>query len=314
MHAHDHTHDGHDHGPGAAGHGHAPASFGAAFAVGTGLNAAFVAVQVMFGLWAHSMALLADAVHNLGDVLGLLIAWGAAVLAKRHPTRDRTYGWGRGTILASSTNAVVLLLSCGAIAIEAIRRFGDPAPVGGRIVMTVAALGILVNGLSALLFMRGRKEDLNVKGAFLHMAYDAAVSAAVVGAGLLIMMTGWLWLDPVTSLLIVVVIVGGTWGLLRASLDLALDRVPEGIDMTEVGAELRALPGVAEVHDLHVWALSTTETALTAHLVVEGGDPDALIRQAGALMRTRFRIGHATFQVETPTLAETCALRPAHVV
>ena len=310
-HDHGHSHAGHPH----AGHSHAPASFGRAFAIGTALNAGFVAAQVFYGLAAHSMALLADAVHNFGDVLGLLIAWGAAIMARRLPSRARTYGWGRGTILASLTNAVVLLLGCGAIAVEAIRRFGDPAPVGGVTVMWVAAFGIVINGATALLFMRGRHGDLNVKGAFLHMASDAAVSAGVVVSGLLIVGTGWLWLDPVTSLAIVAVITAGTWGLLRDSLNLAMDAVPGGIALAEVEAALQGLPGVVEVHDLHVWGLSTTQTALTAHLVHNGsGGAAALLGLACDRVRERFGIGHATFQVETLDIAESCALRPAGVV
>ncbi len=301
---HAHAHD----------HHHAPASFGAAFAIGTALNVAFVAAQIFYGLLAHSMALLADAVHNFGDVLGLLIAWGAATLANRGPTSAHTYGWGRTTILASLVNAVVLLVSCGAIALEAIRRFGEPAPVAGATVMGVAALGIVINGATALMFMRGRNDDLNVRGAFLHMAADAAVSAGVVVTGLLITLTGRNWLDPVSSLAIVAVIVAGTWGLLRASANLAMDAVPEGIDLADVEAVLRALPGVEDVHDLHVWGLSTTNTALTAHLVQASGDATALLREAEHEVRTRFRIGHATFQVETPELAQTCALAPAHVI
>jgi cobalt-zinc-cadmium efflux system protein len=311
-HNHGHSHAGHAHAHG--GHSHAPASFGTAFAVGTVLNAVFVAAQVFYGISAHSMALLADAAHNFGDVLSLLIAWGAATLARRGPTSARTYGWGRGTILASLANAAVLLVSCGAIALEAIRRFAEPAPVAGFTVMLVAALGIVINGATALMFMRGRHADLNVKGAFLHMVADAAVSAGVVATGLLIALTGQDWLDPVSSLAIVAVIVAGTWGLLRASANLALDAVPEGIDLAEVEAALRALPGVADVHDLHVWGLSTTATALTAHLVQEDGDAAALIRRADAVVRARFRIGHATFQVETPELARTCALAPADVI
>ena len=309
---HGHAH-GHAHGPG--GHSHTPASFGRAFAIGASLNAGFVAVQVGFGLAAHSMALLADAVHNLGDVLGLLLAWGAAVLARWRPTQARTYGWGRGTILASLTNAVVLLLGCGAIAVEAVRRFGAPAPVDGDTVAWVAALGILVNGATALLFMRGRKDDLNVRGAFLHMAADAAVSAGVVVSGGLIALTGWRWLDPVTSLAIVAVITAGPWSLLRDSANLAMDAVPDGIEMTKVEAALRALPGVVEVHDLHVWGLSTTETALTAHLVQDGaGEAATLLRLASTQVREQFRIGHATFQVEPAEAALACELRPDHVV
>jgi cobalt-zinc-cadmium efflux system protein len=308
---HEHGHHGHTHGLGG---GHAPASFGKAFAIGTTLNAGFVVAQVFYGLAAHSVALLADAVHNLGDVLGLLIAWGAATLARRLPTPARTYGWGRTTILASLTNAVVLLLGCGAIAVEAAQRFNDPAPVGGTTVMWVAAVGIVINGATALLFMRGRKDDLNIKGAFLHMAADAGVSAGVVIAGLLMTLTGWHWLDPVTSLLIVAVITIGTWNLLRDSANLALDAVPGGIDLASVEVALRGLPGVIDVHDLHIWGLSTTETALTAHLVHDGGNAAVLILAACREVRDNFRIGHATFQVETPELAEACTLRPAHVI
>jgi cobalt-zinc-cadmium efflux system protein len=312
-HAHDHRHDHHGHAHGSGG-GHAPASFGKAFAIGIALNGGFVAAQVFYGLAAHSVALLADAVHNLGDVLGLLIAWGAATLAKRLPTPARTYGWGRTTILASLTNAMVLLFGCGAIAVEAVRRFHDPTPVGGSTVMWVAALGIVINGATALMFMRGRKDDLNIKGAFLHMAADAGVSAGVVIAGLLMTLTGWHWLDPVTSLLIVAVITIGTWNLLRDSANLALDAVPGGIDLAGVDGALRGLPGVIDVHDLHIWGLSTTDTALTAHLVHDGGDASVLILAACREMRDNFSIGHATFQVETLQLAEACALRPAHVI
>ena len=322
-HNHEHTESGaHHHEPGEhrhahehAGHSHTPSSFGRAFAIGITLNAAYVVAQVFYGLAAHSVALLADAVHNLGDVLGLVIAWGAMRLAMRQPTQTRTYGWGRSTILASLTNAVVLLFSCGAIAVEAVRRFGNPQPVGGTMVMWVAAIGILINGATALMFMSGRKGDINIKGAFMHMASDAIVSAGVVVAGGLIRFTGWLWLDPVTSLAIVAVITIGTWSLLRDSVNLALDVVPGGIELPEVEEALRALPGVVEVHDLHIWALSTTETALTAHLI-QGteGDADGLVRQASSEVRRRFNIGHSTFQVETPQSAVDCELRPGSVV
>lgn len=313
-----HSHDGHDHSGhahGVAGHSHAPASFGRAFAIGTAVNALFVAAQVFYGLAAHSMALLADAVHNFGDVLGLLIAWGAATMARRTPTPGRTYGWGRATILASLTNAVVLLLGCGAIAVEAVQRFGEPQPVASGTVMWVAALGIVINGGTALMFMRGRKGDLNIRGAFLHMASDAVVSAGVVIAGLVIGLTGWLWLDAATSLAIVAVITIGTWGLLRDSVNLAMDAVPGGIDCAAVETALLALPGIVEVHDLHVWGLSTTETALTAHLVVTDIHASTdLLRAACTLVRARFAIGHATFQIETTETADLCELRSALVV
>lgn len=313
----DHSHDGHDHGHshGRGGHVHAPASFGRAFAIGTALNAAFVAAQVFYGLAAHSVALLADAVHNLGDVLGLVIAWWAMRLAKRRPTLTRTYGWGRGTIMASLSNAVVLLLGCGAIAIESVQRFGNPQPVAGGVVMWVAAIGILINGATALMFMRGRKNDLNIKGAFLHMASDAVVSAGVVVAALAIQFTGWSWLDPATSLLIVGIIVLGTWGLLRDSMNLAMDVVPNGIELPKVEEALLNLTGVSEVHDLHVWALSTTETALTAHLLQDSaGRESGLIAAACTEMLARFKIGHCTFQIETAESAGVCGLRAADVV
>ena len=275
----------------------------------------FVATQVFYGLVAHSVALLADAVHNVGDVLGLLIAWWAIHLAKRLPTLTRTYGWGRGTIMASLTNAAVLFLGCGAIAIESIQRFGNPQPVAGGIVMWVAAVGIVINGVTALMFMRGRKNDLNIRAAFLHLASDAAVSAGVVVAGLGIQLTGWLWLDPATSLLIVAVIVFGSWGLLRDSMNLAMDVVPAGIDLSQVEKALLKLPGVTEVHDLHVWALSTSETALTAHLLQDSGGPESgLIAKASAAMQERFKIGHCTFQIETAESAGVCGLRAADVV
>ena len=326
MSGHDHDHaqdhaDGHEDAGGGgshSGHGHAPASFGNAFAIGITLNAAYVAAQVFYGLAAHSVALLADAVHNLSDVLGLVMAWAAIRLARRGPTQTRTYGWGRGTILASLTNAVVLLLGCGAIAIEAVQRFSHPHPVAAGIVMWVAAAGIAINGVTAMMFMRGRKDDLNIKGAFLHMAADAAVSAGVLIAALAIQFTGWQWLDPLTSLAIVAVIVFGTWSLLRDSVNLAMDVVPEGIDLAKVNEALLALPGVSEVHDLHVWALSTTETALTAHLIqsrsIEAGAGAGLIALACAEVRKRFKIGHSTFQVETADSADACGLRPADVV
>lgn len=327
MAGHDHSQDQHgSHGAGHggheagdsgshAGHAHAPASFGRAFAIGITLNAAYVGAQLFYGLAAHSVALLADAVHNLGDVLGLVLAWVAMRLAKRLPTRTRTYGWGRGTILASLSNAMILLIGCGAIAYEALLRFNEPRAVAGGVVIWVAAAGIVINGITALMFMRGRKDDLNVRGAFLHMTADAAVSAGVLVAGILIRVTGWLWLDPATSLLIVAVIVFGTWSLLRESIGLAMDMVPEGIDLSNVETTLRALPGVVEVHDLHVWALSTTETALTAHLIQESpGDGVGLIAKASVAVRMQFGIGHSTFQVETADSADACVLRPADVV
>lgn len=316
-----HDHAGHSHGShahshgchGHHGHSHAPAGFGRAFAIGASVNAGFVLLQVVAGFASGSVALLADAVHNLGDVLGLLIAWGAAVLTARAPTARRTYGWGRSSILAALFNAVVLLVGCGAIAAEALGRFAHPAPVDSAMVMAVAAAGIVVNGGTALLFMRGRHGDLNVRGAFLHLLSDALVSAGVVVSALVVQLTGWTVVDPLTSLAIVGLIAWGTWGLLRQSVDLAMDAVPEGVDRTEVQDALRALPGVSEVHNLHIWALSTTSTALTAHLVADAPGP-TLVRDAGAMLRHRFGIGHSTLQLECADAADACALRPDHVV
>ncbi len=302
--------DGHRHGA----HDHAPASFGRAFLVGTLLNLAFVAVEAGYGIAANSVALLADAGHNLSDVLGLLIAWGAATLSKRQPSAHYTYGLRRTSILAALINALVLLLAIGAIVYEAIGRLVSPQHVAGGTVMAVAAIGILINGATAWLFARGRKGDINIRGAFLHMAADAAVSAGVVASGFLIGRTGWLWLDPATSLVIAVVILAGTWGLLRQSVEMALDRVPGEIVPRDVDAALAALPGVTRVHDLHIWPMSTTETALTCHLVMPAGCPgDHFLRDASAMLHDRFEIGHATIQVERDE-NEACAQAPASVV
>ncbi len=318
-HAHEHGHgQGHDHGHGhthAHGHVHAPASFGAAFAIGMALNLAYVAGEALYGVAAGSLALLADAGHNLGDVLGLGAAWLAASLGRRRPSSRFTYGLRRSSILSALFNAMLLLVVTGGIAWEAVRRLLHPDPVAGRIVMVVAAIGIAVNGATALLFMSGRKDDLNIRAAFLHMASDAATAAAVVVAGLLITLTGWLRIDPVVSLVVAVVIVIGTWSLLRQSIDLALDAVPPGIDRSAVELYLRGLPGVADLHDLHIWGMSTTETALTAHLVRPGQAPDdALLRDAASTLSRRYGIGHATFQVECGTDGEPCALASANVV
>ena len=306
---------GHDHGHG---HGHAhhhhdaPASYDRAFALGIGLNLAYVAAETVAGLVAGSLALLADAGHNLSDVLGLALAWGAAWLARRQPTERRTYGLRRSSILAALANAMLLLVAIGAIAWEAVKRLQEPEPVATGIVLLVAFIGVLINGGTALLFMRGRENDLNIRGAFLHMAADAGITLGVMLAALVIGWTGWLWLDPVTSLAIAVVILVGTWGLLRDSVDLALDAVPRGIDPAEVRAFLQAQPGVAEVHDLHIWAMSTTETALTAHLVLPDALPDdGFLARMRHDLEHRFRIGHATIQVER---GDPCPQAPAHVV
>jgi cobalt-zinc-cadmium efflux system protein len=308
-HAHRHDHHGHSHG-----HAHAPASFGAAFAVGISLNFGFVLLETVYGLIADSVALVADAGHNLADVLGLVLAWWATSLARKAPSARRTYGLKRSSILASLVNAVVLLVGVGGIAVEAARRLGAPSPVDGTIVMWVAAVGIAVNGFTAYLFLRGSKGDLNIRGAFLHLASDAAVSLGVVIAGLVIGYTGWLWLDPAVSLVIAAIIILGTWSLLRESLDLALDAVPIGIDPAKVEAYLLDLPGVAAVHDLHIWGMSTTETALTVHLVRPGGGlDDALLDSAAADLTRRFGIAHSTFQVEQGDGAE-CRLASPKVV
>lgn len=314
AHGHGHHHHGHSHGPGGH-HHHAPKDFGRAFAIGVALNLGFVLVEAGAGLITHSLALLADAGHNLSDVLGLLLAWGAAVLAKRAPSARRTYGLRKGTILASLANAALLLLAVGAIAWEAVRRFGSPEPVQTGPVMIVAAIGIAINTATALMFMKGAEDDLNVRGAFLHMAADAAVSAGVVVAALAMGLTNWLWIDPVVSLAIVVVIVMGTWGLLRDSLDMALDAAPRGIDPGKVREWLAGRPGVSEVHDLHIWAMSTTETAMTAHVVRPLDDShDQFLHDACAELASRFKIGHVTIQVETSHGAHRCALAPEGVV
>jgi len=275
------------------------------YAIGIALNLAFVILEFAAGLASRSTALLADAGHNLSDVLGLALAGGAAWLAGRAGGARRTYGFGKATILAALANAVLLVLACGAIGWEAVRRFGAPQEVQTGLVMGVAGAGVVVNLATALLFRRGREHDVNLRGAYLHMAADAAVSLGVVGAGLLIALTGALWIDPLTSLVIVGVILAGTWGLLRESLDLAMDAAPARLDMDELARFLGSLPGVTGQHDVHVWNLSATETALTAHLVrAEPGDR-AFFDQAADGLFHRFGIAHATLQVETDT-GEAC--------
>jgi cobalt-zinc-cadmium efflux system protein len=270
-----------------------------AFATGIALNFGFVIIESFLGVVSGSLALLADAGHNLSDVVGLLLAWGADYLSRRKPSERRTYGWHGSSILAAMLNAVILLLAVGAIAWEAVKRLAHPAPVAGKTVIMVAAIGVIINTVTALLFRSGRKNDLNIRGAFLHMAADAAVSAGVVAAGVAILLSGWLWLDPALSLLIAAVILAGTWGLLRDSVNLALDAVPAGIDRGAVETYLQSLPGVSAVHDLHIWGLSTSEAALTAHLVkVLPGDDDALIAQASRELHERFKIAHTTLQWE----------------
>lgn len=305
---HSHDHSGH-------GHVHAPKDFGNAFLIGVILNAGFVAAEVVYGILGNSLALLADAGHNLSDVMGLLLAWGASVLVKRAPTRRFTYGLRSTSILAALINAMLLLVVTGGIAWEAISRFRHPSDVQGTTVIVVAAIGVVINLATALLFMSGRKGDLNVRSAFVHMAGDAAIALGVGIAGFAILYTGWHWLDPLVSLVIALLVIAGTWSLLRDSVILALDAVPEGIDVESVRRYLESVRGVSEIHDLHVWGMSTTETALTVHLVVPGGYPgDALCFEVCAELRERFSINHATIQIEIGDTGRTCTLAPAHVV
>jgi cobalt-zinc-cadmium efflux system protein len=309
--ANEHDHHGHAH---HGHHHHAPAQLDAVFAVGAGVNLAFALAEVGFGFAANSVALIADAVHNLGDVLGLLLGWAAVWLHRRPPTARRTYGWGRFSILVALSNAAVLLISVGAIGIEALHRLHAPAPVASRLVMLVAAIGILVNGGSALLFLRGRHGDLNIRSQYLHLAADAAVSLGVVIAALGMRLTGWGWLDPMTSLVIAVVIAYSTWAPLLEATDLAMDAVPASVSRGAVHDWLTGLPGVTEVHDLHIWALSTTETALTVHLVYADQAEDRRPHDLALELRRRFGIGHATMQIESDADAALCRLRPNDVV
>lgn len=309
-HSHTCSHAGHDHGHGHV-HGAGPNASGNAFFIAVFLNTAFVVAEFAFGFIANSTALMADAGHNLSDVFGLLLAWGAAILARRAPAGRFTYGLRGSSILASLANAVFLLVACGGIAWEAVQRFSQAPVVNGLTVTIVAGVGIAINGISAWLFVKGSKGDLNIRGAYLHMLADAAVSLGVVIAGVAMMFTGWHWLDPVVSLVIVAVIVAGTWGLLRESVHLVLDAVPAHIDAPAVDAYLRQLPGVSDVHDLHIWAMSTTENALTAHLVIPDGHPgDAFIDDVSAALHARFGVQHSTLQIEQGTTKHSCCLAP----
>ncbi len=301
-----HDHDHH--------HAHGPVDFGRAFALGAALNIGFVAVEGTAGFLTDSVALLADAGHNLSDVLGLLVAWAGAELAKRPASKRFTYGFRGSSILAALTNSVLLLVAVGAIGWEAIQRFSDPPAVPGGVVMIVAGIGIVVNLSTALLFARGRKHDINIRGAYLHMATDAAVSLGVVIAGGLILLTGARWIDPAISLVIVAVILWSSWGLARESLTMALQAVPDGIDADAVERTLTGLPGVARVHDLHIWPMSTTEAALTAHLVMPGGHPgDAFLIDLQHRLAHDFRIDHTTVQIELGEGAECRMHGRAHV-
>lgn len=305
--SHDHSHHAHD-------HSHAPRDFGSAFALGASLNLALVVAELTYGWWANSLALISDGVHNFSDVLGLLLAWGGSWLATRRPTASRTYGYRRASILAALGNAALLLVATGGLLLEAAERLlSAPPEVASGTVIWVALVAILINTATALLFLRGREQDLNIRGAFIHMAGDAAVSLGVVIVALLITQTGWRWLDPAASIAIGVVILWSSWGLLRAALNLALDAVPEGVDPGAVEAYLAGLPGVCEAHDLHIWGMSTTETALTVHLVRPDSQPDDRFLAAIAHeLEHRFRIHHATIQIETGE--GDCRLAPANVV
>ena len=308
MHTHDHSHAGH-------GHCHTPANFGNAFLIGITLNTVFVLVEMIYGFKANSLALVADAGHNVSDVLGLVMAWGATILAKKKPTLRHTYGLQSSSIIAALANAALLLIVTGGIAWEAVLRFMYPEPVVEQTVMIVAAAGILINGISALLFMNGRKGDLNIRGAFLHMAADAAVSFGVVIAGFIILSTGWLWVDPVVSLAIAIVITLGTWGLLKDSVNLALHAVPSTVDPIKVRDFLVHAPGIKSIHDLHIWAMSTTEVALTAHLIMADGHPgDAFINGLAHELHHDFGISHSTLQIEMGDRNIECVLAPDNVV
>jgi len=300
-HKHDHGHGHHHHGD--------PTSHGRAFAIAIILNSIFVVVEFAYGFIAHSTALMADAGHNLSDVLGLGLAWGAAILAQRKPDSRYTYGLRSTSMLAALFNAMLLMLACGAIAWEAVQQLLHPSPVAGATVSVVAAIGIAVNGISAWLFMAGSKDDLNIRAAYLHLAADAATSLGVLLAGLAVIYTGWNWLDPAASIVIVAMIMLGTWALLRDSLRMMLAAVPDNVDAPKVEQFLRGSAGVSGVHDLHIWSMSTTETALTAHLVMPAGYPgDLAIDAIGTQLRERFSIQHSTLQVELGTTEHACAL------
>ena len=302
----EHGHDHADHHHGHA-HVHAPANFNQAFAIGIGLNAVFVAIEAFYGWKVNSLALLADAGHNLSDVAGLVLAWGGALAGKLQPSARNTYGFKRASILAAFANAVLLLVAMGSLAWEALGRFSSPVPTQGVTVMVVAGIGILVNTATALLFMRGSAHDLNIRGAFIHMAGDALVSLGVVIAGALTLKFGWNWLDPAVSLAIAAVIVAGTWGLFRQSMHLLFDGVPDQIDLGAVKGYLQSLPGIDRVHDLHVWAMGSSEVAMTAHLVMPAGHPDdVFLKNMTQQLHDQFDIDHVTVQVVKVPFTRPC--------
>lgn len=308
---HDHDHDHHDH---PHGHHHAPANFGKAFAIGIFLNSAFVVIEAVYGVLGNSMALLADAGHNLSDVLSLIVAWVAMELSKRPPSERYTYGMRGSSILAALFNAVFLLVTVGALSWEAIGRLSSPQPVAEKTMIVVAAIGILVNGVTAWLFVAGSKTDINLRGAFLHMAADALVSVGVVIAGFVVMFTGWMSLDPLVSLAINAIIIWGTWGLLKDSLAMSLAAVPAHIDPAAVREHLARQPGVTGLHDVHIWPMSTTEAALTCHLVMKDGHPgDAFLHQLAVDLAEKFGIHHPTIQIEVDQHI-ACAFAPDEVV
>jgi cobalt-zinc-cadmium efflux system protein len=318
----DHLHDDQDHGHSRAhgAHGHArphshePLNFGRAFSSGVALNLGFVAIEVVYGVLGGSVALLADAGHNFGDVLGLLAAWAAGVLVRRAPTARYTYGFLGSSMLAALFNSVFLLVAAGAISWEALRRLQQPEPVAGATVMAVAIAGIFVNGATAWLFASGRKNDINLRAAFLHMASDALASAGVAAAGLTVLLTGWTRVDPLVSLAVNAIIVWGAWGVLKETLSMAMAATPASIDPGQVRAFLLAQPGVTAIHDLHVWPMSTTQIALTCHLVMPGGHPgDAFLHETARKFNSKFKIGHVTLQIETNDPA-SCGLAPDTVV
>jgi len=298
-HSHSHGHSSHSHHDRHGPHGHIPKNFSRAFALGIALNTLYIIVEVVYGLMANSMALLADAGHNLSDVLGLAVAWAGAELSKRPPSKQFTYGLGGSSILAALLNGLFLLVACGAIAWEAIGRFNSPSEVASTTVIVVASIGIIINFGTAMLFIRGQKDDINIRGAFLHMMADAGVSAGVVLGGIFIFFTGFNWIDPLISLLIVALIFWSTWGLLSEAVRMSLAGVPRGIDAEEVLAALSEFPGVETVHDLHIWPMSTSENAMTAHLVVPAGHPGkGFLADVQNEMKKRFSIHHITIQIE----------------